>query len=110
MVRLSRNYRIYWAAGVFWSFVSSLRYSTHFLVQAIAVWLTGLAIHRLGYPVVLGVIASVEIAASFGFYFLFHRQQDHARATDPHCATTIMVVEPRPAGLPTCKTGSSGST
>jgi MFS family permease len=91
-------------------FVSSLRYSTHFLVQAIAVWLTGLAIHRVGYPVVLVVIASVGIAASISFYLLFHRRRIHAGANDPQPVASIVSTEPQPAGLPTCKTGPSGST
>jgi predicted MFS family arabinose efflux permease len=92
------------------AFISSLRYSTHFLVQAIAVWLTGLAIHRVGYPVVLVVIASVGIAASISFYFLFHRRRIHAGTNGPQPAPSIVSIESRPARLPTCKTGPSGPT
>ena len=56
--------------------ISSLRYLTFFLVQAIAVWLSGQAIARLGYSVVLPLIASVGIMASMSFYWLLHRHSE----------------------------------
>jgi predicted MFS family arabinose efflux permease len=52
--------------------VSALRYMTLFLVQAVAVWITGYAIAQLGYSLLLVVIAILGISAAFTFYFFFH--------------------------------------
>jgi predicted MFS family arabinose efflux permease len=52
--------------------VSALRYMTLFLVQAVAVWITGYAIAQLGYSLLLVVIAILGISAAFTFYLFFH--------------------------------------
>ena len=52
--------------------VSALRYMTLFLVQAVAVWITGYAIAQLGYSFLLVVIAILGISAAFTFYLFFH--------------------------------------
>jgi exopolysaccharide biosynthesis polyprenyl glycosylphosphotransferase len=62
--------------------ISSLRYLTLFLVQAIAVWLSGLAIARFGYSMVLPVIALVGCAASVSFYTLLHLNPGRRISTD----------------------------
>ena len=52
--------------------VSALRYMTLFLVQAVAVWITGYAIAQLGYSLLLVVIAILGISAAFTLYLFFH--------------------------------------
>ncbi|PYV40378.1 MAG: hypothetical protein DMG06_20480 [Acidobacteria bacterium] len=51
--------------------VSALRYMTLFLVQALAVWITGYAITQLGYSVLLVLIAILGVSAAFTFYLFF---------------------------------------
>jgi len=53
------------------SFLSSLRYMTLFLMQALSVWASGLAIVRFGYSQLLLILAVVGISASLAFYFSF---------------------------------------
>jgi predicted MFS family arabinose efflux permease len=50
---------------------SALRYTTLFLIQALAVWITGYAITRLGYSVLLVLIAILGLSAAFTFYLFF---------------------------------------
>jgi lipopolysaccharide/colanic/teichoic acid biosynthesis glycosyltransferase len=69
--------------------VSSLRYLAFFSVQAIAVWLSGLAISRVGYQVVLPIVASAGLGASVCFYCLFHRKQDKPATSNLNWAVPI---------------------
>jgi lipopolysaccharide/colanic/teichoic acid biosynthesis glycosyltransferase len=80
--------------------VSSFRYLTFFSVQAIAVWLTGLAISRVGYPVVLPIVASTGLGASICFYYLFHRKQDEPVTSSLNWAVPIQRSSPPSFDLP----------
>jgi MFS family permease len=50
---------------------SAIRYMTHFLVQAIAVWVMGFVIEKFGYTTPLTFVAFIGILAACSFYFLF---------------------------------------
>jgi MFS family permease len=53
------------------SMVSSMRYMALFLMQALSVWVSGLAIARFGYSQLLLILAVVGVSASLAFYFSF---------------------------------------
>jgi MFS family permease len=53
------------------SLASSLRYMTLFLMQALSVWLAGLAIARFGYEHLIVVLAGVGVSAALSFYASF---------------------------------------
>jgi predicted MFS family arabinose efflux permease len=50
---------------------SSVRYTTHFIVQSAAVWTTGLLIERSGYSILLVFLAGIGALAAFCFYACF---------------------------------------
>ncbi len=52
--------------------VSSIRYTTLFLVQALAVWAAGISIEKIGYAFSLLAIAGLGMAAALNFYLCFH--------------------------------------
>jgi MFS family permease len=60
------------------SLASSLRYMTLFLMQALSVWLTGLAITRFGYEHLLVVLAAVGMSAALSFYASFRCTSSNA--------------------------------
>ena len=80
--------------------VSSLRYLIFFSVQAIAVWLTGLAISRVGYPMVLPIVASMGLAASVCFYFMFYKKPDIPSASNLTWEVPIQRGSPSAPDLP----------
>jgi len=64
------------------SLVSSMRYMTLFLMQALAVWASGWAIMRFGYSELLIALAAIGISASAAFYFSFRSGSSASRITE----------------------------
>jgi MFS1 family protein len=62
------------------SLVSSLRYMTLFLMQALSVWASGFAIARFGYSRLLITLAVIGISSSLAFYFSFRSTRSNVQA------------------------------
>lgn len=56
--------------------MASLRYTTHFLMNGLAVVFTGTAITWLGYPILLGALSFIGLSSALLFYLMF---QKHAK-------------------------------